>query len=120
MKTQLTPIEVLVHFKNDGTLHPFGFKLADETNKIQQVVSVTEEKLAGNKMMRFRCQNEVNGELKPVEIKFELGTFQVVFVLDVKINKLAQVFAGPICYVIPRFYFFHLWLMLLMLQKRLL
>jgi hypothetical protein len=47
MKTQMTPIEVL---------------------------SVTEEKLAGNRMLCFRCQSEISGELRPFEIKFEWGT----------------------------------------------
>lgn len=74
MKTQMTPIEVLAHFDNDGTPHPIRFKLADKKIKIEQVVSVVEEKLAGNKMLCFRCQSEIGGELKPFEIKFELGT----------------------------------------------
>lgn len=50
-----------------------------QRDKIEQVVSMTEEKLAGNRMLNFRCQSEINGELKPFEIKFELGT-QVVSV----------------------------------------
>ena len=74
MKILSTPIEVLAHFDNDGP-HPIRFKLADETiQRIEQVVSVTEERLAGNKMLCFRCQSEIDGELKPFEIKFELGT----------------------------------------------
>lgn len=74
MKTQMTPIEVLAHFETDGTHHPIHFKLADKEIKIERVVSVTEEKLAGNRMLCFRCQSEIGGELKPFEIKFELGT----------------------------------------------
>ena len=73
MKTQMTPITVLVHFDLSGTPHPIRFKLADETIKIEQVISVTEEKLAGNKMLCFRCQSEIGGELKPYEIKLEVG-----------------------------------------------
>ena len=74
MKILMTPIEVIAHFKDDGNLLPLRFKLNDEAIKIEQVVSVTEEKLAGNKMLCFRCQSEIDGELKPFEIKFELGT----------------------------------------------
>ena len=76
MKILLTPIEVLAHFDNDGTPHPIRFKLADKTLKIEQVVSMTEEKLAGNKMLCFRCQSEIEigGELRPFEIKFEVQT----------------------------------------------
>ena len=74
MKILSTPIEVLAHFDNDGTPHPIRFKLADKEIKIEQVVSVTEERLAGNKMMIFRCQSEIDGGLRPFEIKFEVGT----------------------------------------------
>ena len=74
MKILSTPLTVLAHFDLTGTPHPIRFKLADKTIKIEQVVSVTEEKLAGNKMLIFRCQSEIDGELKPFEIKFEVGT----------------------------------------------
>ncbi|WP_040411942.1 hypothetical protein [Desulfosporosinus sp. OT] len=47
-------------------------KLNDKELKIEQVVSVTEEKLAGNRMLVFRCQSEIKGELRPFEIKYEL------------------------------------------------
>jgi hypothetical protein len=70
----MTPITVLAHFEEDGTPHPLRFKLNDWEYKIEQVVSVTEEKLAGNKMLCFRCQSEIDGVLKPFEIKFEIGT----------------------------------------------
>ena len=56
MRILSAPIEVLAHFENDGTPHPLRFKLNGETIKIEQVVTVTEEKLAGNIMLCFRCQ----------------------------------------------------------------
>lgn len=74
MKILMTPITVLAHFEEDGTPHPLRFKRTDRELKIEQVVSVTEDKLAGNKMLCFRCQSEINGELKPFEIKFEVNT----------------------------------------------
>ncbi|HZK56580.1 MAG TPA: hypothetical protein VFC84_20680 [Desulfosporosinus sp.] len=74
MKNQMTPITVLAHFETDGTPHPLRFKLADREYKIEQVLSVTEERLAGNMMLCFRCQSEIDGELKPFEIKFEKNT----------------------------------------------
>jgi len=73
MKILMKPITVLAHFNNDGP-HPLRFKLAGKEIKVEQVVSVTEEKLAGNKMLNFRCQSKIKGELRPFEIKFELGT----------------------------------------------
>jgi hypothetical protein len=62
----MTPIEVLAHFDNDGIPSPLRFRIADKEIKIEQVLSVTEEKLAGNKMLCFRCQIEINGEPKPL------------------------------------------------------
>jgi len=74
MKIHSTPITVLAHFETDGTPHPIRFTLNGIETRIEQVLSVTEEKLAGNKMLYFRCQSEIGGVLKPFEIKFELGT----------------------------------------------
>ena len=74
MKILSTPIEVLAHFENDGTPHPTRFKLSDKELKIEQVVSVVEEKIAGNKMLCFRSQSEIGGGLRLFEIKSEVGT----------------------------------------------
>lgn len=74
MKILSTPITVLAHFELDGTPHPIRFKHAGQEIRIEQVLSMTEEKLAGNRMMIFRCQSEIDGALKPFEIKFEIGT----------------------------------------------
>jgi len=74
LKILMTPIVVLAWFENDGTPHPLRLKLAEETIKIEQIISLTEEKLAGNKMLNFRCQSDIKGELKPYEIKFEFNT----------------------------------------------
>jgi len=74
MKILMTPITVLAHFEENGTPHPLRFKLDDDAIRIEHVVSVTEEKLAGNKMLCFRCHSEIDGVLKPYEIKFEVGT----------------------------------------------
>jgi len=83
VKILSTPIEVLAHFENDGIPHPLRFKLNGETLKIEQVVSVTEEKLVGNKMLCFRCQSEIDGELRSFEIKFEVEDLQMVSVENV-------------------------------------
>jgi len=73
MKIQMTPIEVLTHFEN-GTLYPLRLKFDGQTIKIQQILSITEEKLAGNKMLCFKCQSGIGGVLKPFDLKFEVGT----------------------------------------------
>jgi len=73
MKIYMTPIEVLAWFEN-GTPHPLRVKLNGKELRIEQVLSMTEDKLAGNRMLVFRCQSEIEGELRPFEIKFELNT----------------------------------------------
>ena len=69
MKILMKPIEVLAHFDNDGP-HPLRFKLADKEIKIEQVVSMAEDKLAGNKILTFLCQSEIKGKLRAFRIKF--------------------------------------------------
>lgn len=81
------PIEVLAHFDLTGAPRPYRITLEGKELKIEQVVSVTEEKLSGNRMLCFRCQSEIKGELRPFEIIFEMG-MQVVFMEDVVTNLL--------------------------------
>ncbi|WP_348982375.1 hypothetical protein [Desulfosporosinus sp. HMP52] len=63
MKILAAPIEALAWFEN-GKPHPLRFKLDGKELKINKVVTVTEEKLAGNRMLLFRCQSEINGDLR--------------------------------------------------------
>lgn len=74
MKNRMTPIQVLAHFDLTGAPHPLRFTLNDKEQKIDKVISMTEEKLAGNWMLLFRCQAEIGGELRPFELKYELNT----------------------------------------------
>ncbi len=74
MKIYSTPISVLAHFDTNGKPRPYRITLDGKELKIEQVISMTEEKLAGNRMFIFRCQSEINGELRIFEIKFELNT----------------------------------------------
>jgi len=73
MKILMQPIEMIAWFTKDGVPKPIRFKFDDLVIKVQ-VISKSEEKLAGNRMMIFRCQSEINGELRPFELKFELQT----------------------------------------------
>lgn len=42
--------------------------------KVQQVIHMTEDRLAGNLNEVFRCQNKVYGVMKVFELKYELGS----------------------------------------------
>jgi hypothetical protein len=73
MKILSTPIQVLAWFELNGKPHPVRMKIEDQEIKIQ-VISMKEEKRAGNWFLLFRCQAEVYGVLKPFELKYELNT----------------------------------------------
>jgi len=73
MKIVMRPIEMIAWFTKDGVAKPIRFKLDDLVIKVH-VISKSEEKLAGNRMMIFRCQSEIDVELRPFELKYELAT----------------------------------------------
>lgn len=79
MKVIMQPIEVLASFKLDGMSTPLKFKIQEQSDipsiiTIEHVSFRSEEKLAGNKMIIFRCQSTFKGVLKVYELKYEPGT----------------------------------------------
>ena len=79
MRILMQPIEMIAWFTQEGTPNPLRYKLisddaASVVIKVDRVVTRSEEKLAGNRMILFRCQSEVNGLLKLYELKYELNT----------------------------------------------
>jgi hypothetical protein len=79
MKVLAKPIEMVCWFEKSGMPHPVRFKVTkeDESNaviKIDRIISVDKERLAGNEMMVFKCQSVINNTSKIFELKYELGT----------------------------------------------
>lgn len=79
MKILMQPIEMIAWFTLEGAPNPLRYKMIsdDASNvvvKVDRVVTRSEEKLAGNRMIIFRCQSEINGFLKLFELKYELNT----------------------------------------------
>lgn len=74
MKVLMHPIEMVAKFDLHGNPSPARFAYQGQVIDVQQIVEVTEEKLAGNRMFVFSCQSEIDGELTQYEIKFELAT----------------------------------------------
>ncbi|KUO65582.1 MAG: hypothetical protein APF84_14775 [Gracilibacter sp. BRH_c7a] len=79
MKIYMQPIESMVWFNREGIPHPLRYRILTEddaykTIKINHVLFREEEKVAGNRMLLFRCQGEINGVLKVFELKYELST----------------------------------------------
>lgn len=77
MKVYMKPVEMIALFTKEGIPHPLKYKIqeGDEGEivvRVDQVITRTEEKLAGNRMIIFSCQSEVDGVLKPFELKFEI------------------------------------------------
>lgn len=81
MKVVTKPIEVVAWFNLNGELHPARFRYSNdeglnEVIKIDKILYKDKEKLAGNEMMKFTCQSEIEGVKKIFEIKYELGTMK--------------------------------------------
>ena len=78
MQILMKPVDMVAWFTREGIPHPVRYKIEDneETQivKIEHIVFRSEEKLAGNKMLLFRCQGIINNTLKEFELKYELQT----------------------------------------------
>lgn len=78
MKVVMKPIEVIASFNLNGISTPLKFRINEQdcpsTITVEHVCLRSEDKLAGNKMITFRCQSTVNGALKVFELKFEPST----------------------------------------------
>jgi hypothetical protein len=79
MKIVAKPIEVVSWTDTRGNIHPARFKIINEDEsisviKIDKVITVDKEKLAGNFMLVYKCQSIVNETERLFEIKYELGT----------------------------------------------
>ena len=79
MKVIAKPIDMVSWTDKAGNVHPVRFRLqqVDEsyvTIKVDRVVCKELEKLAGNKMLVYKCQSIIDGVQKIFELKYELGT----------------------------------------------
>lgn len=78
MKVLMRPIEVIAWFTKDGIPTPVKYRVNEEDNdfviKVDRVVTRTEEKLAGNRMLIYRCQSIINSTEKVYELKYEIST----------------------------------------------
>ena len=79
MKVVAKPIEMVAWTDTKGNINPVRFKITnkDETSsfiKVDKVITVDKEKLAGNNMLVFKCQSVINEIERLYEIKYELGT----------------------------------------------
>lgn len=79
MKVLMKKIKMVAWFAEDGILTPVRFQIKGEdgefaTIKVGHITERGEEKQAGNRMMIYRCQSEIEGVEKLYELKYEVGT----------------------------------------------
>lgn len=79
MKVLMKPIEMIAWFTEQGIPHPVKYRttLDDKSKvsiKVDKIITREEEKLAGNRMILFKCRSIINGFEKVYELKYEIST----------------------------------------------
>ena len=79
MKVVAKPIDMITYFTGDGEVKPIRFRLETEDKKlivvrVDHIISVTKEKMAGNYMFVFVCQSTIGNETKLYELKYDIST----------------------------------------------
>lgn len=78
MKVLMKPIQMIAWFTEAGKPNPVKFKFAygDDciTIKVGKVITVEEEKIAGNRMYLYKCQSFIDDTEKLYELKYEINT----------------------------------------------
>lgn len=79
MKILAMPVDMVCWFEKTGIPHPVRFKVTKEDEsetviKVDKVITVDKEKLAGNPMLVFKCQSIIAGVQRLFELKYELST----------------------------------------------
>ncbi len=81
MRTNPKEIEVLASFDQSGNVRPLRFRIEDNmgerrTIKVDKVILVEVEKLAGNIMIKYRCQSVMDNKERIFELKYERDTYK--------------------------------------------
>ncbi len=79
MKVIAKSIEMISYTDKDGILKPIKFRIESEDKtykviKVDNIIHTELEKLAGNKMYKFRCQSIINGTEKVFELSYEIDS----------------------------------------------
>ncbi|WP_430886323.1 hypothetical protein [Fusibacter sp. JL216-2] len=81
MRTNPREVEVLAIFDQSGNLRPLRFRIEDnmgerKTIKVDRIILAEVEKLAGNVMIKFRCQSVFGDQARIFELKYERDTYK--------------------------------------------
>ena len=78
MRVLMKPIEMIAWFTNEGYPTPLRYRLTDENMhkviKVNKILFKEEEKIAGNRMILYRCESIINDTQKIFELKYEIST----------------------------------------------
>jgi len=83
MKIWMQPIEMIAFFDEKGNPRPLRYRWKSPLDhddhefqviKIDRVIECREEKLAGNRMMVYRCQSVIDDLEKVYELRYEFST----------------------------------------------
>ena len=80
MRIIMDPIQMVARFDTHGNPSPARFQHGDKVINVEQILRVSEEKLAGNRMKICSCQSEIAGKMTRYELKFELATCKWFFI----------------------------------------
>lgn len=79
MKVLMKPIEMIAWFTKDNYPIPLRYRLTAEDSsnaviKVNKILFREEEKLAGNRMVLYRCETTINQIQTLFELKYEIAT----------------------------------------------
>lgn len=79
MKVIAKPIEMVAWTDTNGKMNPVQFKIANKDEsisviKIDKVLTIDREKLAGNNMLVYKCQSVIKGSERLYELKYEFSS----------------------------------------------
>ena len=75
----MRPIEMLAWFNKDNYPVPLRYRITAEDStkiviKVEKILFREEEKLAGNRMVIYRCESTINQVQRIFELKYEIAT----------------------------------------------
>lgn len=79
MKVLMKPIEMIAWFTKDEFPIPLRYRLTDENMadkviKVNRILFKEEEKIAGNRMILYRCESIINDTQRVFELKYDIST----------------------------------------------
>lgn len=77
MKVLMKPIEMIALFNEDQYPTPLRYRVETKSSEkvvisISKIIFREEEKIAGNRMILYRCQSVINREMI-YELKYDIG-----------------------------------------------